>query len=240
MMTIDQYDHDNLIVLLNNAEPHVQHQHNALCRVLNIRNRITHEFQALTKTPKHITGQAVGTTLAITLPICFCALPAIIIFFTSIFSQDLFSSFIFIPIVVIVIGGILGLEELIFRLIYKDTLSTYNKKLIAANEEVIDLTRYIYANTMQHEELQIIPVTYQNPYVLQKAKEYLYNYRATNWREAINLYEQERQLQQINNTIKQNMLQNQQLIHQELSLLRSIQADINFNALATAGLIFFK
>lgn len=239
MITIDQYDRDNLILLLNNADPHVEQQHNALCRILNIRNGIAQEFQTLSKMPKHITGEAVGITLVITLPIAFCVILAISSF-GSILWPNIPSMPICIAIILLTIGLLLVLEEVIFHSIYKDALGDYNLKLLVANKEVNELTQYIYTNTMQHEELQIIPISYQNPYILQKVKGYLFNYRAANWMDSINLYEQERQLQQINTTLKQSMLQHQQLMYQELSLLRSIQEDNNFNALVTAGLIFFK
>lgn len=237
MLTIDQYNRDNLITLLTNSKPHIDNQYKALCNIINIRNFITGKNQEFSKRHKHITGLTFIITASIIILLGFCFISSTI--FTPI-SQwdrtDIYRLLLIFAIFILVIG----IEELIYYCTYQLALKDYNRILSTAEQDAHNLTTYIYNNTRQHPELQTIPFTYQNPQVITTLINYLYNYRASNWKEAINLYEQEQQLNQLNHSIQQSTQLNYQMMMQQLQLLQSIQLDINFNAIATAGLIFFK
>lgn len=238
-MTIDRYDRDTLLALLYTARPHIENQHKALCDIINIRDYMQQQALELSKKKRHISGTAV----AITLPIMIFIVPFFIFLLIHNLLPEAQITFILpvsLLIVFILILSILAIEELIYHLVYKSAEKEYNSNLQIAEQNVINATHFIFNNTLQHQELQIIPFDYQMPTILNTVYGYLKNFRASNWQEAINLYEHEKQLQQINNSIRQNMYLSQQLMKQEILLLESIKSDINFNALATAGLIFLK
>lgn len=243
MYTIDQYDRENLILLIQAAEPHVSNEHNALQQIMQIRNYILQQSTILSRKPKHITGTALAVTLSISLLLSCCFVtPLLMPFFqTEDFSDSASKKLILsILLILMLIGGIIALINLFYHLSYKSSLKKYQSDLTQAQASVQELTHYIQHNLALHTELQIIPIAYHSSNILNTIKSYLVNYRASNWKEAVNLYEQEQQLQQINNTLKQSIYQNQQLMMQEITLLKSIKSDINFNALATAGILFFK
>lgn len=230
MPTIDQFSRNNLLILLQNASPHIQNQHNALVHIVNIQNYMRQESKNLSETSRHINITAILITIGIMFTLGTCAISSIV---SKILSQNnLFLSF---AISIAITCLILLVEELIFYFNYKSMVKEYNAKFNQANEDARKAVQYIYYNAKQHHELQIIPFDYQNNEILNIVCGYLDNFRASNWSEAINLYEQERQLRQLTQVVYQN----QQLMLHEISLLKSIQSDINFNTLATAGLALF-
>ena len=230
MPTIDQFNRNDLLVLLLNASPHIQNQHNALIHIMNIQNYMRQESKKISEISRHINIAAILITIGIMFTLGTCLISGIIL---TMFSQkSLFLSFV---ITIAITCLILLIEELIFHQHYKSSVNEYNIKFRQAEEAATQAVQYIYHNTRQHPELQIIPFDYQNNEILNIVCNYLNNFRASNWSEAINLYEQEKQLRQLTQAIYQN----QQLMLHEVSLLKSIQSDINFNTLATAGLALF-
>lgn len=237
MLTIDQYTRDNLITLLNNSMPHVENQYNALCNIINIRNYVLSNHQTFSKKHKHITVRTFIITSLIIGLLGFCYIsPILFISVSQLDKTDIFKLVLVLTIYIFVIS----IEELIYYCSYRIALKDYNSILATAEQDAHELSTYIYNNTKQHPELQLIPSAYQNPQIIATLINYLHNYRASSWKEAINLYEQERQFNQLNRSIQQNTKLNYQMMQQQIQLLQAIQSDINFNAIATAGVILFK
>lgn len=244
MPTIDQFNRNDLLILLQNARPHIQNQHSMLSRIITIRNYMQHQANILSEKKTHITATAIVVTLCIMLTIGNFFTFLIVCTYkemtatTHISIHDQFANSFKISLLIVIILTIIIclLEEAIYRLSYKKAVKNYNKKLETAKIDVAQAVQFIHNNTAQHYELQIIPFDYQNNEIIGIACNYLNNFRASCWSEAINLYEHERQLRQINQALQRNY----QMLVQEMTLLKSIQSDINFNALATAGLIFFS
>ena len=235
MTTIDQYTRENLITLLNNSMPHITNQYNALCQIINIRNYIMNKNNLLSKKNMYITVKAFLITSIIIGLLGFCYIsPLLLIKLSELDRTDIFRLLLVLTIYICIIS----FEELIYYSSYRIVLKDYNSMLSTAEQDAHELTTYIHNNTKQHTELCLIPFAYQNPQIITTLLNYLYNYRASSWKEVINLYEQERQLNQINNSIQQSTQLNYQMMQQQSQLLQAIQSDINFNAIATAGVIF--
>lgn len=239
MPTIDKYSKEDLITLLINARPYVEEQHKSVYQIQTICNYMQNESRILSTKRKHIPGWAIALIISLSLTIGNCIIgslipdfiyeiiklpPFLINFFTSIFLAC----------------SLCAIVELCCFLSWLITKNEYKSKLIQAQSDITMLTNHIRIYTSNHIELQIIPFSYQNPVINNTIIQYLYNYRASNWKEAVNLYEQERQMNQLNQSVIQNTQLTYQLMAQQAELLKSIQADINFNALTTAGVIFFS
>lgn len=237
MITIDQYTRENLITLLNNSMPHIENQYNALCRIINIRNYVLDKNNFLSKKHKHTTVKSFVTTSLIVVLLRFCYISPLLFIKSSELERTDIHKFV---LVIRIYLFIIGFEELVYYCSYRAALKDYNSMLSTAKQDAHGLTTYIYNNTKQHPELQLIPSAYQNSQIITTLLNYLYNYRASSWKEAINLYEQERQLNQINCSIQYNTQLNYQMMQQQIQLLQAIQSDISFNAIATAGVILFK
>lgn len=97
------------------------------------------------------------------------------------------------------------------------------KKIKAATEEMNKTRNDLIVFLNSHTELRMIPMKYQTPIAIKMMMEYLINYRANNWTEAVNLLE---------DTIYKNQMLYQQsqqsaMLNQQIEQLRRIQSSIN-------------
>ncbi|MGN0494890.1 MAG: hypothetical protein ACI4GW_01555 [Lachnospiraceae bacterium] len=97
------------------------------------------------------------------------------------------------------------------------------KKIKIATEEMNKTRNDLIVFLNNHTELRMIPMKYQTPIAIKMMMEYLINYRANNWTEAVNLLE---------DTIYKNQMLYQQsqqsaMLNQQIEQLRRIQSSIN-------------
>ena len=126
-----------------------------------------------------------------------------------------------------IVFWILSVSFLIFFLILISVFlgcMMFNKKTIkVATEEMNKIRNDLIIFLNSHTELRMIPMKYQTPIAIKMMTEYLTNYRANNWTEAVNLLE---------DTIYKNQMLYQQsqqsaMLNQQIEQLRRIQSSIN-------------
>lgn len=205
MPEITSYNREELIQLFTDSLPFIDEQYK------QIQEYITLDCSNK-KTQKRHSSFFINLFIAIgvTLLTAFCLLGLINLFiYDPVKSFKYFSYcfiYVFIPIIILII--------VIHILTYLSTKKELNKLQLQLEQS----RKNIRELKTEHHELSIIPFKYQTPVSIREILDYLNNYRASNWTEAVNILE--------DTIYKNNMLYLQtkqtSLLNQQLEQMNTI------------------
>lgn len=176
MPEITSYNREELIQLFTDSLPHIDEQYKQIQEYISLDS-------SNKKTQKRHSSflNNLFITIGVTLLTAFCLLGLINLFiYDPVKSFKYFSYcfiYVFIPIIILII--------VIHILTYLSTKKEL-KKLQLQLEQCRKNIRQLKA---EHQELSIIPFKYQTPISIREILDYLNNYRASNWTEAVNILE---------------------------------------------------
>lgn len=218
MEKIIDYNRNELIDLIENDKEKFQEQYNYLKDLNNLlENYCTLYNKQLNK--KKGTIAIWILTLLLILFIILCLVAIFKIF--SILPLDIHYSFLAVfALVSVLLVSIIPISHF-------TSIHSINKKLDKHEEKISQKIQLIEDLRLKTKALSVIPFMYQTPAAMREIKEYLINYRADNWTDAVNLLEETIHRKQL------LYLQGKQLssLNQQLTLL----SDIKKNA-GTSGL----
>lgn len=221
MKTIIDYDRDNLINLIKNAEIQIENQYNYLKDLYEYSENYCKLYEKKIKKQKS-TVDILILTFGLILIFIIC-----LIRLSKILPLEIFNSFLAVlALIYILIVSIIPVSYFSSKHSTKKELKKYKAKA----EQQIQLINELRSKT---DALLIIPFMYQTPVAMKEIKEYLINYRATTWTDAVNLLEE---------TIHRNQmlyLQSKQLsaLNQQLDILNGIKKNTQTSCLDVAQFI---
>lgn len=216
MAEITSYDRESLIQLFTNAIPYIDQQYDQFQQLISL----TSSYEKDEKNKNSFFHDLI-VCVGITLLIAFFSFILIKLFVydlkkTITIFQPVFL-FLFFPLV------------LIITIIHIINNFSLKKKLIKTEILLKQCCEDIMNLRQQHSELSIIPFKYQTPVSTREMLDYLHNYRASNWTEAVNILE--------DTIYKNNMLylQTKQaaLLNQQIEHLKAIKANTHLSTLGS-------
>lgn len=215
MNEIIDYDRNSLIDLLNHADTAIKDQYDLIKDFDKLCLKYIQCNNEKTKAVQH-------SPIIITITILFLSPILLFIYFymNVLFLKNYKSLLIIFALLYILIILLIPIIHFCSKRSLNKTSDKYCSEINRQYQTILNLRNECFA-------LQIIPFRYQTPAALQEIIQYLTNYRANNWTEAVNILEE---------TIHRNnmiYLQSKQLssLNQQLTLL----SDIKKNA-GTSGL----
>lgn len=216
MQEITSYDRDALIQLFTNALPYIDQQYDQFQQLISL----TSSYKKDEKSHNSVFHNLI-VCIGVTLLIAFFSFILIKLFVYDLKKTltifQIVCIFVFLPLILLI-----TVIHIITNFSLKKKLRKTEIMLKQCRENITQLRQH-------HSELFIIPFKYQTPVATREMLDYLHNYRASNWTEAVNILE--------DTIYKNNMLYLQtkqaSLLNQQMEQLKNIKTNTELSVLGS-------